>query len=376
MTATYTVGWICALPSEMAAARAMLDEDRGPPHEQDISDRNSYRLGRIGEHDVVIACLPAGVYGTTSAASVAVQMLSSFPSIRIGLLVGIGGGVPSEGVDIRLGDVVVSKPGMQSGGVIQYDMGKNLAGNWIQTGSLNKPPQALLTAVASLEADHLMGENRIAEFLQEAAKKHPRMQQEFCCSPGVEHDQLFEADYLHPAENKTCASCDPRRLKDRPPRIPDGPQIHYGQIASANQVMKDGVTRDKLGRELGVICFEMEAAGLMDTFPCLVIRGICDYADSHKNKRWQKYAAMTAAACAKELLLDGIPRGRVADKSAEKQALETGQWEKSVVSPSSSPPRFDINQGRSIFSGTNYATSGRVNQIGNIASGSGNVMLN
>jgi hypothetical protein len=46
----------------------------------------------------------------------------------------------------------------------------------------------------------------------------------------------------------------------------------------------------------------MEAAGLMDDFPCLVVRGICDYADSHKNKLWQGYAAAMAAAYAKELL--------------------------------------------------------------------------
>lgn len=50
------------------------------------------------------------------------------------------------------------------------------------------------------------------------------------------------------------------------------------------------------------MCFEMEAAGLMNDFPCLVIRGICDYADSHKNKTWQAYAAATAAACAKDIL--------------------------------------------------------------------------
>ncbi|KAL1982010.1 hypothetical protein VTN96DRAFT_1834 [Rasamsonia emersonii] len=128
-----TVGWICALPLEMAAARAVLDEDRGRPLEQAVSDRYNYRLGRIGEHDVLIACLPAGVYGTTSAASVAVQMLASFPSIRIGLMVGIGGGVPSEEINLRLGDVVVSKPGRHSGGVIQYDMGKNLAGTFVQS---------------------------------------------------------------------------------------------------------------------------------------------------------------------------------------------------------------------------------------------------
>jgi nucleoside phosphorylase len=75
--------------------------------------------------------------------------------------------------------------------------------------------------------------------------------------------------------------------------------------------MKHGVTRDQFARELGILCFEMEAAGLMDNFPCLVIRGICDYADSHKSKEWQEYAAATAAAYAKEIL-SVIPPGLVA----------------------------------------------------------------
>jgi nucleoside phosphorylase len=95
----------------MAVARAMLDEPHGRPQEQHKSDQNTYFLGRIGQHNIVVACLPAGVYGTTSAATVAAQMLSSFESIRVGLMVGIGGGVPGEERDIRLGDVVVSKPG-------------------------------------------------------------------------------------------------------------------------------------------------------------------------------------------------------------------------------------------------------------------------
>ena len=66
--------------------------------------------------------------------------------------------------------------------------------------------------------------------------------------------------------------------------------------------MKDGLTRDKAAAELKVLCFEMEAAGLMNDFPCLVIRGICDYSDSHKHKNWQRRAAAVAAAYAKELL--------------------------------------------------------------------------
>ena len=80
------------------------------------------------------------------------------------------------------------------------------------------------------------------------------------------------------------------------------PAIHYGLIASADQVMKDAHTRDKLAKEQGILCFEMEAAGLMDRFACVVIRGICDYSDTHKNIDWQSYAAATAAAYAKELL--------------------------------------------------------------------------
>jgi nucleoside phosphorylase len=67
--------------------------------------------------------------------------------------------------------------------------------------------------------------------------------------------------------------------------------------------MRYATERDEISEKLGgVLCFEMEAAGIMNRFPCLVIRGICDYADSHKNKKWQPYAAATAAAYAKELL--------------------------------------------------------------------------
>lgn len=82
----------------------------------------------------------------------------------------------------------------------------------------------------------------------------------------------------------------------------DNPVIHYGLIASANQLMKDGLLRNKFAEENDVLCFEMEGAGLMNQFPCLVIRGICDYSDTHKNKEWQGYAAMAAAAYAKDLL--------------------------------------------------------------------------
>jgi nucleoside phosphorylase len=123
----YTVAWISALPLEMAAARQMFDQfhDRLP---QPLTDTNTYMLGSICGHNVVLACLPSDVYGTTSAATVVAQMRSTFPRLQYGLLVGIGGGAPSEKVDIRIGDVVVSKPTRTYGGVVQDDYGKTLAG--------------------------------------------------------------------------------------------------------------------------------------------------------------------------------------------------------------------------------------------------------
>ncbi|KAJ2966928.1 hypothetical protein NQ176_g9914 [Zarea fungicola] len=231
----YTVGWICALTTEYVAAQVFLDEEHMPPTFTATHDNNDYTLGRIGKHNVAIAVLPGGEYGTASAAGVARDMLHSFLNIRVGLMVGIGGGAPSSKYDIRLGDVVVSEPQNGLGGVLQYDFGKNI------------------------------------------------------------QDQPFQA---------------------RPVRDEDGddPAIHYGLIASANQLMKDAKLRDQFAKERGILCFEMEAGGLMNHFPCLVVRGICDYSDTHKNKEWQGYAAMTAAAYAKDLLKRISPNKVEAEK--------------------------------------------------------------
>ncbi|KAJ3543344.1 hypothetical protein NM208_g3626 [Fusarium decemcellulare] len=289
----YTVGWICALPVEMAAAKAMLDHvHRSVPASAD--DTNTYTMGNLGCHNIVMACLPARQFGLNNAATVANNMLRSFPSIRFGLMVGIGGGVPGK-ADIRLGDVVVSDE------VVQYDFGKTVRdGKFRRTRTLNKPPPSLTTAVAKLQADHASEPSRIPVILSEMLEKHPRMT--LYTHRGTLQDQLFDSAYDHVESMDTCDSCSPSMLKHRSIRADMDPKIHHGVIASGNQVMKHGKTRDKLAEELNILCFEMEAAGLMDNFPCLVIRGICDYSDSHKNKQWQEYAAATAAAYAKELL--------------------------------------------------------------------------
>lgn len=305
----YTVGWICALSTEFVAAQAFLDDSHPPPENLPPSDGNTYKLGKIGHHNVVIAVLPNGEYGLSSATSVAKDLLRSFPNIRTGLMVGIGGGAPSAKHDIRLGDVVVAVSNGQ-GAVIQYDFGKAIQGEeFKELGYLNQAPILLRTAVNSLKAEYeldLEG-NRIQKAIDSAFVKRPRLRRNYQ-RPDESSDRLYQPLVLHPAEGEADCSAfcdnDPSTLIKRHQRSEDddNPAIHCGLIASANTLMKDALIRDDLIARKDILCFEMEAAGLMNHFPCLVIRGICDYSDSHKNKAWQGYAAMAAAAYAKDLL--------------------------------------------------------------------------
>ncbi|GFF48126.1 hypothetical protein IFM46972_08472 [Aspergillus udagawae] len=229
-------------------------------------------------------------------------MKTTFPSIRYALVVGIGGGAPSFEHDIRLGDVVVSKPTADYGGVIQYDYGKALVGSRFQrTGTLNKPLMVLLNAIAELDSRYQRKEGRIDKFLS-AVLASSSVGTEFFVRPHDQEDLLFWSDYCHADEPKPCNACDRSQLLGRLSRQVAHPFIHYGTVASGNQVMKDGNKRQQLAETDQILCFEMEAAGVMDQIPSLVIRGICDYADSHKNKKWQSYAAGVAAAYGKELL--------------------------------------------------------------------------
>jgi nucleoside phosphorylase len=266
----YTVAWISALPLELAAARRMLDYEHCPLP-QDPSDTNIYTYGSIGGHNVVLACLPASQIGTNSAAVVVTQIRLQFSSIRYCLLVGIAGGVPSEEKSMRLGDIIVSQPNRNRSGVVQYDFGKSTPSGFERSGVLNAPPDVLLNAIAKVQALHHTndGGSTSHSFLaKHTSKLLPIL-------PSIP-DMLFNAAYEH-AGGSTCNLCDKSELQRPITTTPErGPMVFYGTIASGNMVIKDAMTRDKLSKELGgVLCFEMEAAGVLKSLPCLVIRGIC-----------------------------------------------------------------------------------------------------
>ncbi|EED23509.1 conserved hypothetical protein [Talaromyces stipitatus ATCC 10500] len=216
----------------------MLDEEHPVLPAADPRDANPYLLGRVSDHNVVIACLPAETTGKVSAATVT-DMIHSFPSIRFGLMVGIGGGVPhhtypeqgagveigedddesedemEEIPDIRLGDVVVSLHTKSTEAVVQYDFGKSLQEKeFVHTGGK-------LNAVARLQANHTRGHYKIPELLSKMLADNPSMAN--FQHPGSEKDRLFKADIIHV----------------------EAPKIHCGTIGSADQVMKNAILRDQ-----------------------------------------------------------------------------------------------------------------------------------
>lgn len=300
----YVVGWICPLRVEYTAALCMLDEEHEPLG-QDAVDHNVYTLGSINGHNEVLATLPNT--GNSPTARVMTSMSHTFQALRLCLLVGIGGGIPTKTDEgpVRLGDVCISK------GVLQHDRGKFEASGFKQQGNLPPPPQVLLTATNTLLAKRdLAAVDPLLQHLKRIDIRKPRLRKyQF---PGRERDHVYEPSYTHLTKDATCdeAGCDPSKRVARkmsPDEISaEGVQepniiIHQGTILSGDTVMKNGVQRDAIAGPHRAICYECEAVGALSSIPCLVIRGVSDYADSHKNDDWHGYASGVAAAYARQL---------------------------------------------------------------------------
>ncbi|PGG99111.1 hypothetical protein AJ79_08675, partial [Helicocarpus griseus UAMH5409] len=322
----FSIAIICALPVEADAVEALFDEtyDRlGKFYPKRPGDANSYINGRIGEHNVVLCYMPG--MGKGSAASVASSLLVSYTGIQLALVVGICGGAPypSSNTQIFLGDVIISDA------VVEYDFGGQYPSGFQRKTDvkdiLGRPDRAIRTLLAALKArkTHIEFQDKMSQHLciiqqSEARWQHPESD-----------DILFEASYHHKhyrkdssvrcccfsggssddickdARKTNCSSlgCDENRVRRRR----DGTEaskasVHIGKIASADTVMKSGEHRDEITSKEGVIGFEMEGAGVWDNVSCIVVKGVCDYADSHKNKTWQAYAAATGASAAKTFL--------------------------------------------------------------------------
>lgn len=338
----FEIAIICALRSEADAVEALFDvywDEDGDRYGKALGDTNAYTTGAIGRHNVVLAHMPG--IGKGSAASVASSFKSSFSGIKLALVVGICGGVPigTDSEEILLGDIIIST------GVIQYDLGRQLPNRYTRKDTLgdtlgrpNTEIRAFLSRLEGRRSRKRLGANTLG-YLDELCKQADFQKAQY---PGAAEDKLYKRTYRHKhhdlpscaictrcekKEDKVCETalespcsilnCNDNMLVQRQ-RLPRGigvgkaveerkPSIHFGLIASGDTVMKSGEDRDEIAAREKVIGFEMEGAGVWDNFPCVVIKGVCDYADSHKNKKWQGHAAAAAAACMKAFLKEWVP---------------------------------------------------------------------
>ncbi|KAK2601556.1 hypothetical protein QQS21_004874 [Conoideocrella luteorostrata] len=333
----FEIAIICALALESNAVSYVFDE-LWDDHTHTITrDPNFYIHGRIGKHNVVLALLPG--IGKIHAAAGAAALKANYRNIRLALLTGICGAVPRSGrtgSEIFLGDIVIGDS------IIQFDFGRKYPDRFRPKKSgadnLGSQSRSLRSVFRALEMDQLRQrlEHMTSRYLQELKEDYIKKNQSHHCRryeyPGGRQDHLFEAQYRHRHRGtKTCcddthtcdmalqASCHDvgcdeavlvsREFPDKKRRLQQDvtsnvkhPVIHIGAIASGDIVMRSGEDRDEIAQTEGIIAFEMEGAGIKAEIPCLIVKGVSDYADSHKEKMWQDFAAAAAAAAAKALL--------------------------------------------------------------------------
>ncbi|KAJ8111002.1 hypothetical protein OPT61_g6296 [Boeremia exigua] len=371
----YHAAWVCPLPEiELPSSRLMFDEIHLTPEYDASRDSNQYYCGVIAGHNVVMATLPLGFSGSHHAGRLSGTLFNTFVNIRIALLIGIGGGVPLPNPcddplkDIHLGDVVVGWSQDGKAACIHYGWNRDRGDEDLEIlGTMEKGDWIVGQGLAKLVSDHDSGETRFAEHLARL-KSDGKF-----AHPGLEHDKLFHAAFKHQGEQQSsCETCsrNPFALVRRPRRASKHIEqfvFHQGRIASGNSVVRDGKRRDKISEICGgVLCVEMEAVGVDIHKKYLVIRGISDYADSHKSDFWQLHAAGNAAVFAKELLqkITPVVVQRTATDHPDSKLVSHAQNEQQQ--------RRSLQEG-SVFSGTNQTTSGNIKMVGNINLANGNV---
>jgi nucleoside phosphorylase len=311
----YTIGWVAVLPIEAEAALGVLDNEHDGHFESGRGDDYIYTGGDINGHNVVIATWPAGQnYGIGSAAALVSQVRSCFPNIWFALLVGVAAGLPNlspedleKKRDIRLGDVLVCVPGQASVGIVQYDLGRDTKDGFLLNGRQTEPPAIVRSAIGNIQLRKkkpFKAGNIFSRYL--TAFQEKAVDSRFSC-PSQQGDQLFKGVI---EEDKLV-----HKLVERPARSEsERTQVWYGNIGSGNSLMRNLQRRDELRDKYDLIGLEMEAAGVMNTLPTGVIRGVCDYGDRQKNKVWQPYAAAVAAVYAKGILYTINPKGAQSKK--------------------------------------------------------------
>ena len=298
----YTIAWIAVLPIEAEAALGMLDKQHQGQFESVRGDDYIYIGGEINGHNVVVATWPAGQnYGVGAAAALVNQVKARFTNIWFALLVGVAAGIPNlapkdprQRRDIRLGDVLVCVPDKANSGIVHYDLGKDTEAGFLLNGRQAEIPAIVRAAIGNIQLTKKKPYKKGNEFARCLDAFLQADEDDTFQCPSQDTDQLFTSSVDMTAPPTPI----PREPRDETERT----RVWYGNIGSGNSMMRNARRRDELRDTYDLIGLEMEAAGIMNTLPTGVVRGVCDYGDGQKNKDWQPYAAAVAAVYAKGIL--------------------------------------------------------------------------
>jgi nucleoside phosphorylase len=300
----YNVAWIAPLKIEKSAALRMLDKIHEGNFRSDPGDDYQYIGGEINGHNIIIASFPPGTpYGGASAAALAAQVKKCLPRMWMGFLVGVAAGLPDihgkPPLDIRLGDVLVSLPDQDSPGVTQYDFGKQTTEGFENRSRLPPTEYFIRSVLGNIRDKADVRGHTFMKHLQRLQDAKDEDGNSLFEYPGQDKDKLYQT-IAYKDDDKIVER---EELVDRAPRDDMSlTRVWYGNLGSGNTVMKSCKERDALRDKYKFIGLEMEAHGTMNTIPVGNIRGVCDYADQHKAKGWQPYAAAVAAAYTREVL--------------------------------------------------------------------------
>ncbi|XP_026846163.1 uncharacterized protein LOC6598244 isoform X4 [Drosophila persimilis] len=304
-----TIAIITAQYCEKLAVDAMLENKETFVRYTTVGESNVYTLGNIGAHRIVSTKLPS--VGSTREAMTATgntttRLLGTFQKVDFVFIVGVAGGVPhytDYKKHVRLGDVVISYVDKQRAllsnskekpYVYLYKSGEDVKTYFPINDSLQQIAESLQ---ANMELKRPW-ESYLGQAQQTLAQK---TESDFG-RPDPKTDKLF----MNIGNNEVIEVAHPIAADEvnGVPRL----RLHLGPIGSGRDLVRSDDLRTQFARKYGLLATDVEMSSVLDSIigncreSFILVKGISDYKDGMSTRKWQNFAALSAAAVVKSVI--------------------------------------------------------------------------
>ncbi|XP_030245837.1 uncharacterized protein LOC108657835 [Drosophila navojoa] len=303
-----TIAIITAQYCEKLAVDAMLENKETFVRYTTVGESNVYTLGNIGAHRIVSTKLPSA--GSTREAMTATgntttRLLGTFQKVDYVFIVGVAGGVPhytDYKKHVRLGDVVISYVDKQRAllnskekpYVYVYKTGDDVKTYFPVNDSLQQIAESLQ---ANMELKRPW-----EKYLLDAQQSLAQKTESDFGRPDGKTDKLF----MNIGNNEVIEVAHPIAADEI--NGVTRPRLHLGPIGSGRDLVRNDDLRTKFARKFGLLATDVEMSSVLDSIigncreSFILIKGISDYKDGMSTRKWQNYAALSAAAVVKSVI--------------------------------------------------------------------------